>query len=51
MAHARGGIRHIYALEADLDGLLVVGDVLITGRLAEEALGLGPAADAGYWPA
>jgi hypothetical protein len=50
MADVQGGIPHIYALEPDLEGLLVVGDVLVTGRLAEEALSLGPAGDDGSRP-
>jgi hypothetical protein len=40
MADAHGGIPHVYELGRDREGLVVVGDVLVTGRLAEEALGI-----------
>jgi hypothetical protein len=41
IADARGGIPHVYAVAHDGQTLVVVSDVLITGRLAEEALGTG----------
>jgi hypothetical protein len=40
MANAFGGIPHLYAVADDGQKLVVVSEVLINGRLAEEALGI-----------
>jgi hypothetical protein len=43
MAGTRGGIPHLYEVGHDVDGLVVLGDVLITGGLAWETLSItGP---------
>ena len=44
LADSRGGIPHIYELGCDGEGFIVVGDVLVTGRLAQQALAISGAA-------
>jgi hypothetical protein len=40
MADTRGGIPHVYEVGQDGDELVVLGDVVITGGLAWDALGI-----------
>jgi hypothetical protein len=49
MADNRGGIPHMYEVGQDGEGLVVLGDVLITGSLAWEALGLPQPAESGAY--